>query len=340
MGGKFFKDQEGKSLCERIPTGTIPLLTEQIILNFAVFFDKIKMVISDNALQTKEDHGDLDFVCLKNKDSLFLLRLYCDSRGIQYGHNGNMEHLRFPLDGHFYQIDFILAKDKLEYETELFFYSQEISFNSLIGQFARSIGYKFSTQGLLLHITDSRKQNYYVPMTRELPTILKLLCLEMPDKLQDLYASPEYFALWLTSSPRYDSSLMFGAENKNSHRDAKRDDFCSRVWNELHRIKKIASIPQSRIDFSRNDFNLEQALLFEKEILGEDIIEDVLSLCEEKRKFAEPVIRGDILLEMGFKPGPIMKEIIQDVSQKFAVGNDLEEIKSYLRKKYADNISG
>ena len=75
MGGKFFKNQEGVSLCERIPTEAIPVLTEQIIVNFAGFFDQIEMVVSENALRTKTDHGDLDFVCLKNKPYFYLIAI-------------------------------------------------------------------------------------------------------------------------------------------------------------------------------------------------------------------------------------------------------------------------
>lgn len=348
MGGKAFKDHLGNNPASRIPTENIEELKNRVLNYFALCFEKIEMVTSPN-LFNKQDHGDLDFVVIGNKDNLRKKSEVLNNSlpDYFYSHpvyqkafktfcNGNMEHLLFPWISEdkvdLYQIDFIYCRDELQYQTSKFFYEQPSSFNSLIGQFARSLGYKFSTEGLLLHITDKRKENYYILMHRELSVIMKLLCLEMPN-FDHIYSRAQNFADWLTSSPRYDSELMKKNFNMNSHRDARREKFCQDVYNILDKQNIQASIPPTKINFSQENFDLNETLKFERNILGDEIADKVLAECEKRRLIVEPIMSGDILLEMGFS-GKIIGEILQDVSKKFSAQDELEMIKKYVSENY------
>jgi len=202
MGGKTFTDKTtGINPASRIPNHHIQRLSECVSDEYACFFDQCEMVSNCN-LSHKKDNGDIDFVVLKNKRSLEFLYEYTERNNIRRITNGNMVHILYPFGPTdnsktpLYQVDFICVSDPEEYEITKFYYQNPIVFNATVGHFARSIGYKFSTKGLLLHITDKRKQNYYIEMSRDLDTILKLLCLS--PEIDDIYRSPEDFVSWLT----------------------------------------------------------------------------------------------------------------------------------------------
>jgi len=338
MGGKTFTDKiTGINPASRIPNHHIQRLSECVSDEYACFFDQCEMVSNCN-LSHKKDNGDIDFVVLKNKRSLELLYDYVSRNNIRRITNGNMVHILYPFGPTdnsktpLYQVDFICVNDPEEYEITKFYYSNPIVFNATVGHFARSIGYKFSTKGLLLHITDKRKQNYYIEMSRNLDTILKLLCLNKD--ISHIYDSPEDFVSWLTSSPRYGSELMDLAENKNAHRDAKIDSFCGDVYKLLEKVNIKEKNPPSKIDFSDEKFSLSQALEFERGIIGNEIVDKVIELCEEKMKVESPIISGNVLIELGYKQGPIFKEIIQDVSSVFTKDENINNIKKYILDKY------
>jgi poly(A) polymerase len=57
------------------------------------------------------------------------------------------------------------------------------------------------------------------------------------------------------------------------------------------------------------------------------------------RENKEKIFSGDTLVEMGFMPGPKIKEIIEDIEDLIAEGKlkDKENIKKYIKEKYAKN---
>lgn len=335
MGGKTFRNQDtGYNPASRIPTELIPEIENRIYNLFGGIFEKIQIVTAPD-LFNKVDHGDIDFVVLKKNDSKNQLRDIAKNYGFENAANGNMEHILFPIEDKKYQVDFIFTDDQQEYETCLFFYSQPVVFNAIIGHFARSLGYKFSTMGLLLHITDIRGQNYYVELSRDLETIMTLLCLDYSKYNLKLYDDPNNFAQWIIESPRFDSQFFEDKFNKNAHRDAKRDAFCERSYKIVDDAKGIVcKIPPTVIDFKKQDFDLKKSLEFESKILGDDIVDRVANFCAEKVAVKERFLTGDFIIGLGYKPGKIIGDILKDVESKFEPDRELTEIEKYIRNNY------
>lgn len=335
MGGNTFKDQKtGINPASRIPTSHISGLRECVCDLFSVFFDKIQMVTPPD-LFNKKDHGDLDFICLTNEFSMFNVRDKAISLGFFYKRNGNMFHILYPYTKNdLYQVDFICVNDEEEYETAKFFYSNPVVFNAVVGHLARSIGYKFSTKGLLLHVTDSRKQNFYVPLTRDLTQILKILCLKELDNLKVLFESPDVFFNWISSSSRFDSDFFKKSYNRKSHRDAKTDSFCFEVYEKIESSKIKAIKPPTIVDFSIKDFDLAKSLSFEREILGDGIIKEVLSVCDEKNKKSIVILSGDDIINLGYPSGPKIGEILTYVNNNFSLDDNKEKIISNIKERF------
>lgn len=340
MGGKTFTDkQTGINPATRIPHDHIIPLGKMVTETFSPFFKKLEMVSQANQLIDKPDNGDIDFVALKRDNTLDTLYKYLEENGFRRKTNGNMVHILYPfdVDGElvYYQVDFIMTSDYRSYKINLLYYSNPVVFNATVGHYARSIGYKFSTKGLLIHITDRRKQNYYYKLSQHLDEMLKLLCLEMPEDFTEIYESPKAFATWLMSSPRYDHRLMKLAENKKAHRDAKQDEFCGKVYAILEESKKTSEIPSSRIDFSQGEVDFANMLKHERAIVGDEKIDGIVEFCKKREEVQKPVISGDLLIDLGFKPGPNFRIILDDVAKVFNEDSDENEVRSYIMEKYS-----
>ena len=330
MGGRVFM-VNGVPLASRIPNDIIWELAEDVVLKFQNFFAKSKIGVNDD--YPKEDHGDLDIIVVpKNETSRNELREACKEWGYLTVHNGNFEHVLYPFRGKEHQIDFIFANTD-EYSIFRYFYASPTTRNAIVGHFARSLGYKFSTKGMLLHITDKRGQNYYYTLTTDLELALSLLQLEKKTD-KEIFASPEAFAEWIMASPRFDTERFESVTNKQSHRDARTDSFCNRAYEIIHNSNKKSSIPSSRIDFKAEEFDLANSLKLEESILGDNIVEKIKSYCKEKSRIVEPIISGDLLIEMGYKSGPLFRTIIQRVSEEFPEGADEEILKTYVKNNF------
>ncbi|HUS50662.1 MAG TPA: hypothetical protein VMZ91_10885 [Candidatus Paceibacterota bacterium] len=334
MGGKFFKNEHGDFLAQRIPTSHIPILTKKAMSLFYPFFEKMEMIISKNALEKKDDHGDLDFVCLVKDNKREDLRQYCEERNILIGHNGPMEHILFPFDDkNNYQIDLIITGDEENYKTFVYFYGKDVTFNSIVGQFARSMDYIFSTDGFFRLVKDARKQNRKFLLTKDLETAYKILMLEeVSDDV--LFESPQAFADWIESSPRFDSETFRNAHNVKSHRDARKDTFCNEVYQILDATEIKATVPYYKIDFSEGKIDLNKSLDFEKKILGEEIVEKLLEYIKKLSFVKKPIISGDLIVKLGYPQGPIVGKIIQAVSSRFSEEDSDEDKIDFIKREF------
>ena len=333
MGGKFFKGLDGTPLGSRIPNFLVNDLTKRAMSLFAPFCEKMEMIISDISLKKKKDHGDIDFVCLPKPNGREDIRQYCKERGIPVGANGPMEHILFPIEKTLaYQIDLIFSSDPETYETIKYFYGKDITYNSIVGQFARSIGYIFSTDGFFRLVRDARKQNRKFLLIKNLKLAYGILGLvETPDEI--LFKSPETFADWIASSPRFDSNKFVRAHNKNAHRDAKKDTFCDQVYQILDSSGIVSSIPFYNIDFTK-EVDLEKALEFEKPILGDDIAEKLLEFLKNLSFVKTPIISGDVIISLGYPAGPMIGKIIQTVSARFSVEDSEEDKIRFIKENF------
>jgi hypothetical protein len=335
MGGKFFINKNGENPCERIQAAMVPDLISSSMGLLHRFFDTVEPVTCVDILP-KENHGDLDFVVMTKPGERESFREYCKDMNIPIGSNGPMEHIAFPfssneIDRHVFQIDLIFS-GKNNYETIKHFYSKNLTFNSTIGQFARSLGYIFSVNGFFLLVKDARKQNRKFLLTEDLEVSYKILQLP-PFTNEQIFESPEAFAAWIMASPRFDTKSFLESHNTKSHRDARRENFCSKVYEILDNCGKKATIKFSHIDFT-GEVDLNKALAFEIEILGKNIVENLLEKIKEYEEVASPIIRGETIIEMGYPEGPIIGKIIQDVSSYFDEETTEEEIKKYILGKY------
>lgn len=332
MGGNVFINKKTKNNpVSRIPTNKVFDLIEKVTYAYSDLFKQFTVVTQPDLLK-KEDHGDLDFVVLDH-NAKEKIRKRSSDLGFLTKSNGPMEHVMFGYDGKFYQIDFIVTSDSLSYDNYVFFYSNPVVFNAVVGHFARSVGYKFSTEGLLLHITDKNKQNYYYPLTREAKLMLKLLDLRS-FRENEIYKNPQVFADWIMSSRRFDTESFINHKNHRSYRDRDKDNFCAQVYSILEKSNVKSNMDNSHVDFSREEFSLDSRMSFEISVLGYQVVRGVLDFCEEKKKIQEQVISGKELIEMGYSPGPILGKIIREVSELYDTNSNKEEIKSYVKKTY------
>jgi len=345
MGGKFFKEENGNNPCRRIPTNRIGEVATIMSPILKRFFQKVSLVTNDG-FEEKEDHGDIDFVVLgEGTDSL---REFCDENNIQHGSNGPMEHLAFPCteeeENRCYQIDVIVCGNQQKYDNYVYFYSKPIYFNSVVGQFARSLGYLFSSEGFFLLVTDARKQRRRILLTENIDIGLEVMILDKKRSEQP-FKKPKDFAEWICSSPRFFSHGFVNSHNVKSHRDAKRNDFCSMVYDILDEtlIAENKSINPGHIDFSENPkLDLNSFLNNERLILGDDVGDRVLRQLEEFEKVKKPLIRGNKIMDLGIPQGHIIGEILQDVAKEFDGREEEdgmeEKIIEYVKEKYQEEI--
>lgn len=372
MGGRVFINKEtGDNPVQRIPANRLVPIAETFIRYYSKYFERIEFVTPPD-LQKKEDHGDIDFVALpKTPSSREELRAEFDETrnrflnlpdnanqplfamerehtrltpAYKWESNGRMDHFCFPDPtaygyGPLHQMDIIWANGPNDYRNKVFFYSNPTTFNAVLGHFARSIGYKFSDTGLYIHVTDRRKQNFFVFLTDKLEDMMEILMLPMPN-LKLIFEKPENFLEWITSSTKFDSQLFKDHHNNRSHRDSQKDPFCEEVYRQIEETDIKASIPPVKIDFTEEDPDLNGKLQVEKMILGDQVLRDVMDQIEERSKIATPVISGKDLIEMGFKPGPDFKEIIQDVSEKFSIEDDFEDKREYIERVWRSKTKG
>jgi len=346
MGGKFFA-KDGINPCSRIPTEDMPLLIDKVLHMFSGFFYKMEPVTCIDLLP-KKDHGDLDFVCLVSeqhgKSQRDVMREYLIERGFQFGHNGPMEHIALPFtvpdkDDILVQIDLIFAGSQRRFDTLKYFYSRPIVWNSVIGQFARSLGYIFSTNGFFLLIKDARKQNRKILLTKDLEASYDILKLK-DIKDEEIFASPESFCDWIRSSDRFDSDFFKKSHNVNSHRDARRNPWCDKVYEILDGCGQKTNIPVHFVDFSKGEeIDLDEAMQYEIDTLGPEVVHDMIEQLEKINKVKLPVLSGDVLIQLGYPEGKIIGQILQEVAKNFTVDDPEEDKISFVKERFPNSIT-
>ena len=339
MGGKFFAVDD-KNPCSRIPTEYLQGMADSVLKRFSEFFDKMEIVTSPDLLE-KEDHGDIDFVCLISGDQRNDLRKFLAESGFIYGHNGPMEHIAFPYMGgiggrdiKLYQIDLIFCGDPKTYSTVLYFYSKPVAWNSVVGQFARSLGYIFSTDGFFLLVRDARKQNRKILLTKNLELSYEIM--QLPGfKERDLFSSPDAFAEWVRSSPRFDSELFKGSHNRKSHRDSYGDSFCSQVYKILDECGQKTDIQVHNVDFSENpEIDLNKAMAYEIGILGLEVVESMMDQLAKYKEFKKPILSGDVVIGLGYPQGKQIGIILHAVAGAFDEGDPEENMIKYIKETF------
>lgn len=340
MGGKFFIDKNGVNPCSRIPTEDLGLFIDDVIAEFSKFFDKMEVVTCQDLLP-KENHGDVDFVCLISGEQRNQLREHVKAKPLfKIGHNGPMEHIAFPFYSStlgkavFYQVDLIFAGSKTRYDTILYFYSRPTVFNSVVGQFARALGYIFSTNGFYLLVKDARKQNRKILLTEDLEVAYDIMKLP-PFKDEEIFKSPKDFAAWIQSSPRFDSKKFVSSHNVKSHRDARRDVWCQEVYDILDTCGQVSDIPVHFVDFTEDeDLDVGEAMKYEVGILGERTVDYMMEQLRKFKEVKKQVLSGDVLIEMGYPQGKMIGQILKKVAENFTVDDPEEDKIMFVKDQF------
>ncbi len=329
MGGRVFIRKDGTNPVSRIPNNHLQEFTDTV--RFDPTFVKLlkdktieSFVVGTNKLDTvKPDHGDLDII-VQAVNQHRISTTYIDS-GFEVKTNGSMIHIMFPFKGVFHQLDIIVFKTATEYATGSLFYAQPVVFNAVVGHFARSLGYKFSTSGFLIHLTDSKGQNYYYPLTEDYKVGFSLMGLESGPG-EWIYGSPEKFAGWILKSERFDSDFFKQSSNQQSHRDAKSNDFCQKVYDIISESNITSSYKPTPVDIRNKPEDedrkvyLEGLLEHEMKICkSRDLACKISEFIESKERVDKGILTGDDLISFGLKPGPQFKEILEWVKKNESV---------------------
>lgn len=343
MGGKtFIKD--GFNPASRIDTLDVSDIFEVLEESIGHFFHDFCLAEDENYIASvKDDVGDIDIIVRPLEFSVRKeIRDLFESQHMLTKMNGPFEHILFPYKGKHYQIDLIYCKDKKEFQGHKFFYSRPTTFNALIGHFARSLGYKFSTEGLKIRVTNKQGQVKYITICTDPERSLKILGYDgIPDSTE-LYESPEAFAKWIQSSPRFDSRLFSAGHNKQSHRDSSTDDFCQKAYLILDNYEIVSDLVRPHINYQTDEnIVLKDALDFEWKYIYWGEAKNVEEYGKEKVKTEEKyLISGKALIRWGYATGPIFATIQKDVTARFTEATKIPIIKSYIENKYRLVIYG
>jgi hypothetical protein len=346
MGGKtFIKDDINPA--SRIDVDDVSDIFQALEEQFGHFFHEFDLAEDEEyATNVKKDLGDLDIIVRPLEPSVRKeIRELCEGSYMLTKVNGPMEHILFPYKGFHYQIDLIFCKDEKEFKSQKFFYSRPITFNAILGHLARSIGYKFSTEGLLLRVVSKSGQTSYINVCKDPERSLKILGFsEIPDG-SEIYESPESFAAWIMSSPRFDSKAFFSSHNKQSHRDSKQDEFCRKVYLILDNVNIKSEIPPANVNYQEDpDLLLMKTLAHEYKHIYYSECKAVEAFGKEEiakntnqEKF---LISGKNLCRWGYKSGPIFQVILRDITARFNENTSIKVIKSYVENKYSLTLYG
>lgn len=226
--------------------------------------------------------------------------------------DGKTDSVLFPYKGRHYQINLIYCTD-CDIITNKFFYCQPDILNIIIRQFAKSVGMKINSKfEFMIKIIDRSEKDHYFAITDNVEKGMKLLGFENPIPDKSVYDTPENFAKWTMSSPRFDSKRFRKSENSN----IKKNEFCSEVLKTLYSSETKSDIipTQLNLQFVKENTVSEHLKSEIIDILQDD---DLIRKISEEIKRIERKITGDDLIEMGYEPGPIFREIIKKTKEHY-----------------------
>ncbi len=343
MGGKTFK-KDDINPASRIDLNDVSDIYDALEEQIGHFYHQFVLAEDeDYTASVKEDVGDIDIIVRPLEFSVRKeVREMFEGLHMLTETNGPFDHVLFPFKGKHYQIDLIYCKDEKEFNGHKFFYSRPTTFNAILGHLARSIGYKFSTDGLKLRVTNKTGQINYVTVCKDPERSLKILGFDKIPNGSELYESPQNFAAWIMSSPRFDTDLFSFVSNQQSHRDSEKDDFCQKAYTILDHSEIKSIIVRPCINYQDDpEINLQDALPFEwKHIYWQEIKAIEKFGKEEEKPDPKFLISGKALLRWGYKGGPIFKTIQRDVTARFNENTSIKLVKFYVENKYPLSTHG
>ncbi len=322
-----FKDFPIESQPSRIPLEEFHELAEkvrQLLTPHGQVFipDAVKKSIN------KEATGDLDvfFVPKEKNWKQNVLKVFPNvvaqvSNGPQL-----MLVVRGLINDNQYMIDVILSNNK-EWNFVQFHHGHGVTLPVLIGAFARSLGYKFSRDGLYRRIKNPQGNFRNLLLTHDPKVAMKILGLDSDVDSSVLYAS-ETLAQWIVSSSRFDSrawriepndnGTSIQVKNNKSHRAARK--------------KEEVQIALAIVDQSNKQSNVPNNLEVERKILGDQYIDLMLEKINQIEEKKQPVLTGSEIMQLlNIPPGPEVGKWVKFLSDNPQI-TDKETAKSLIYK--------
>ena len=320
MGGKLYKDES-----IRIKTEDVPKVVEYI--KSIVPFEYCTLVGGVQAdIIKKEDHGDLDFVVLAPED-LDPSNFTDNPNWTKFVANGYVKSylVDVPEAGKCH-IDLLWTTTMQDYVTKVEYHQGGTATARFVGQLARSLGYKWTSNGFFKHIQDARGNFHHFQVTRDLYLGLQILGLDVVlYGSRQIYTSVEAFTDWIASSPRFYSNRWSRAHH-HTHRKTLRQ---KEGW--IRQIHETLDDYVSNDPDGKSDDDMYWLLAAGDGILqaGEGILERQAKFLEEVAKIKKPVFSGERVLELGIKPGPLVGKILRSLTEQFPDGTDEETFRTH-----------
>lgn len=146
--------------------------------------------------------------------------------------------------------------------------------------------------------------------------------------------TPYEFVEWLINSERYYDGMLDTIFTKLKYNDK----FLSTSYDIINQIEVSSLIKPTLMDLEQykeiNEQDLITILKYEYKYLNDKQKNLIIRICNRYlNKNNDFTINGNFLIKIGYKPGPIFKEILSDVRSQFTVFNE-EQISSYILGKY------
>jgi hypothetical protein len=173
---------------------------------------------------------------------------------------------------------------------------------AIVGSFARSLRYKFATDGFYARVKDSKDNYHNMKLTTDPHIAMCILGLDQEAFNTDELYTPEGIAKWITDSPRFDSERWnqppavdgqtIVTKNRKSHAACKKKD-------EVIKCYELIDATVKKGIWDNTGYGLE------RHHLGKKFVEDMMKEAEEILKKSRTVLDGKEIMEaLGIPGGP------------------------------------
>ena len=315
-GGKLFAPHS-----DRVSTSEMDNITQKMLLTLSDLFSKFEAVKS---LKSKETHGDVDLLVLpkvgnwKSKVEERLKTQIVDS-----AKNGNVHSFLLQFDdiSKKVHVDFIVAKD----ENSMSDYYILNDFSGVVGIFARHLNFKYGDQGFQKRYKDKRNQWHDVFITHNLMEGLEILGYKNPKSKIDTIENLDDIVNFLLESPMMDYEYYVSDNmNVSQRKDVGARDNISYIVKEL-----IAKRPKATI--YDEDYFLKKIYPMRYEKLKNEMKRI------ESETYIQSKYNGQWILDtFGLKPGPIVGDILRQLTKKF--GESLDDADEGAVKQFIKTL--
>lgn len=312
-GKGAFKDFPRKLQPMRIPLEKFEKLAEEVR---RLLSPHGKIFIPDAVKKSigKKSTGDLDVFFLPKERNVWRDVVKRNIPGIiaeQPNGPQLMLVVKGLIDKNQYMIDIILSNEK-EWEFVQFHHGHGAILPVIIGSFARSLGYKFSRDGLYRRMKDPKGNFHNLLLTHDPKIALQILGLKSEVDAETFYR-PETISQWVIESTRFDSVMWksgpsadgrtINVKNHKSHRAAVKKPEVQLAYALVEKSDKRSSIP--------NNFEVE------RQLLGDKYVDDMLTEMNRIKEKEEPVLNGkEIMQLLNISPGPEVGQWVKFLANK------------------------